>query len=93
MPVIKSASKKLRADRSKEKRNNILRDFLKKALKNAKKTPTAQNISKASKLADKLAKKNLLHKNKAARIKSSLSKLGSSKSVPKKKKTEAKKEK
>lgn len=75
MPIIKSASKKLRADRNKEKNNNVLRNLLKKTIKIARKNPTAVNISKATKVLDKVAKKNLIHKNKAARIKSSLSKL------------------
>lgn len=75
MPIIKSASKKLRSDRIKEKKNNILRNLLNKAVKTAKKNPTQANVSKAAKVLDKLAKKNLIHKNKAARIKSSLSKL------------------
>lgn len=75
MPIIKSAAKKLRADKNKEKRNDVLRNLLKKTIKTARKNPTAVNISKTVKLLDKLAKKNLLHKNKAARIKSSLSKL------------------
>lgn len=81
MPIIKSAKKKQRADKTKEKRNNLLRISLKSALKNASKKPTLVNISKASKIADKLAKNNLIHKNKAARIKSSLSKLLPKKTV------------
>lgn len=79
MPIIKSAAKKLRADKKKEKKNNILRDSLKKSLKTARKTPTTANISNATKVLDKMVKKNLVHKNKAARVKSSLSKLLKSK--------------
>lgn len=87
MPIIKSAKKKQRADKIKEKRNNALRNFLGKVLKLARKSPTPANFSKAVKTLDKLAKKNIIHKNKAARIKSSLSKL----QAPKKRQTEAKK--
>lgn len=75
MPVIKSAQKKLRADRNKEKANNLWRSLFKKALKTARKKPTPANISNAVKIIDKLAERNIIHKNKAARIKSSLSKL------------------
>jgi len=75
MPVIKSAKKKLRQDRKREKNNNKLRMLLKKALKTARKTASKENVSKATKVIDKLAKKHLIHKNKAARLKSSLSKL------------------
>lgn len=75
MPVTKSAKKKLRADKKREERNNSFRNLFKKALKTARKKPTNENLSKATKIIDKLAKKHLIHKNKAARIKSSLSKL------------------
>lgn len=75
MPVTKSAKKKLRADKKREVKNNYFRNLFKKAVKTARKKPTKENISKAVKIVDKLAKKHLVHKNKAARIKSSLSKL------------------
>lgn len=75
MPVIKSAGKKLRSDLKKKRLNDAFRDSLKRAIKTARKNPTAANLSKAVKVLDKLAKKNLVHKNKAGRIKSSLSKL------------------
>jgi ribosomal protein S20 len=45
------------------------------ALRKAKKTKSRDNILSAVSLADKAAKKRTIHKNKAARIKSSLSKL------------------
>ncbi len=75
MPVIKSARKKLRQDIKREKQNNKFRNLLKKALSAAKKSPTPKNISLAFKTIDKIAKKNIIHKNKAARLKSNLSKL------------------
>jgi small subunit ribosomal protein S20 len=75
MPVIKSAKKKLRQDRKREKANNLLRNSLKKAIKDARKSKTAEKIKKAIILVDKAVKKGLIHKNKAARIKSRLSKL------------------
>ena len=66
MPVTKSARKKLRKDKKRELRNKKLKNLLKKSIKEAKR----ETIS----LADKAAKKNIIHKNKAARIKSSLAK-------------------
>jgi len=78
MPVIKSAKKKLRQDIKREKVNDILRKTLKEAIKGAQKSKTAEKIKKAVVLTDKAVKKNLIHKNKAARIKSSLSKLNKS---------------
>ena len=75
MPVIKSAQKKLRKDHKLTKRNKNFSDLFKKGLKKVKKTPTEKNIREAVRLADKAVKNNLIHKNKAARIKSKLSKL------------------
>ena len=75
MPVIKSAKKKLRQDKKREKVNNLLRKAFKDAIKDAQKSKNAEKVKKAVKLVDKAVKKNLIHKNKAARIKSRLSKL------------------
>ena len=75
MPVIKSAKKKLRKDRKKELVNKTLKTLFKKAIKLAEKNPTEANVRKAVKIIDKTAKKNIIHKNKAARLKSKLSKL------------------
>lgn len=75
MPVIKSAKKKLRKDILRTKRNKILKDLFKKAVKSAKKLPSDKTIREAASMLDKAVKNNLIHKNKAARIKSKLSKL------------------
>ena len=75
MPVIKSAKKKLRQDKKREKRNKLLKTSFKNAVKDAQKSKSAKNILNAVKLTDKAVKKRLIHKNKAARIKSALSKL------------------
>jgi small subunit ribosomal protein S20 len=75
VPVIKSAKKKLRQDKKRQEANNILRNALKVALKDAQKSKTQEKVILAVKLADKALKKNLIHKNKAARIKSKLSRL------------------
>ena len=75
MPIIKSASKKLRQDKKRKIQNNKLRNLLKKILKDFVKNPSSENIVKATKIIDKLSKKHIIHKNKAARMKSKLSKL------------------
>lgn len=75
MPVIKSAIKKLRRDKKVTVANNVLRASANRALKLAKKQKTAKAISAAVSQIDKAVKKNLIHKNRAARIKSALSKL------------------
>lgn len=75
MPVTKSARKKLRKDKNREKVNNLLRKDLKTAISGAQKAKTAEKVRKAVSLVDKAVKNNFIHKNKAARIKSRLSKL------------------
>lgn len=79
MPVTKQARKKLRKDIKREEKNLELKNKFKKTLKNSRKNPTVKKISEASKILDKAAKKNVIHKNKAARLKSRLSKLTSKK--------------
>lgn len=75
MPLIKSAKKKLRQDKKRQKQNASTKDFLKEVLKKARKDASIEAIRVAVKATDKALKKHLIHKNKAARIKSSLSKL------------------
>lgn len=75
MPVIKSAKKKLKVDRKREFANKKARVFINLVIKKAQRKPTQGNIREAFKAIDKGAKKNIFHKNKAARIKSRLAKL------------------
>ena len=88
MPVTKQAKKKLRKDRKREKENLKLKSKFKKAVKKTKNNPTTKNLTESSKIIDKAAKKGVIHKNKAARLKSRLANTGSArKSIsPKKKK-------
>lgn len=81
MPVIKSAIKKLRQDKKREKDNDAFRDTLAQIVKKAKKDQSKESISKAFSILDKAVKKNILHKNKAARTKSSLVKTTSTTST------------
>jgi small subunit ribosomal protein S20 len=83
MPVIKSAKKKLRKDRKREKQNNEIKLNFRNAVKEAKKTKTLEKVKTAVTLVDKAVKRGIIHKNKAARIKSRLSKV--SKPTPKSK--------
>ncbi len=73
MPVTKQAKKKLRKDIKREKENLKIKFKFKKTVKKTKESPTAKSLSEASKVIDKAAKKGIIHKNKAARIKSRLS--------------------
>lgn len=75
MPILKSAIKKLRQSAKKEAQNRVVKKALKNLLDGFKKKPTPGTFSKLASALDKTAKKNLLHKNKAARLKSRLAKL------------------
>lgn len=79
MPVIKSAKKKLRADKKRESSNKKMEALVNVSIKNAQRKPTAKSVQEAFSIIDKGVKKNIIHKNKAARIKSRLSKLLSKK--------------
>lgn len=72
MPITKSAKKKLRKDKKREAENLKLKKAYKKTVKNTKKNPNKKNLSESSKVLDKAAKKGIIHKNKAARLKSRL---------------------
>lgn len=72
MPLIKSAKKKLRKDRKKTQSNRKHEIAYKKLTKTAKKGKNnASNvISKVYSALDRAVKRNIIHKNKAARLKS-----------------------
>lgn len=78
MPVTKTARRALRSSKKKESVNKLAKKSLEIAIRQAKKTKTSANTLKAGSLADRAAKKGVIHKNKAARIKSQLAKLLSS---------------
>lgn len=74
MPVIKSASKKLRQSLKKRDANRMVKKNLKDLMDGFKKKPTSETFTKLMSVLDKAAKINAIHKNKAARLKSRLSK-------------------
>jgi small subunit ribosomal protein S20 len=75
MPVIKSAKKKLRQDKKREKANSVVESNFRLAIKDAQKTKSFEKVKNAVKLIDKATKRKIIHKNKAARLKSKLSKI------------------
>lgn len=82
MPNIKSAKKRVRSNGKKEKVNTIVTSSMRTAIKKFEKDVKAGNIEEASKSLntaiqriDKAMKNGLVHKNKAARVKSRLTKL------------------
>lgn len=75
MPITKSALKALRQQKRKTAANKPLRTRVKTTADTYKESPTLEKLSSAFSALDRAAKKNILHKNKAARLKSKLSKL------------------
>ncbi len=75
MPVTKTAKRALRGSIKKGTVNKAIIQSLEIAVRLAKKSKSADKVQKAASLADRAAKKRVIHKNKAARIKSQLSKL------------------
>ena len=70
MPIIKSAIKKLRQDKKRTVRNRATRVRYKERLKKALADPTKENVNQAVSAIDRAAKKRVIHRNKAARLKS-----------------------
>lgn len=90
MPVTKSAKRALRGSAQKQKINKKTLSRLEVAVRKAKRSKTNDTIAAAVSLADRAAKRKVIHKNKAARIKSQLSKLLPKKSAAKKTKSSKK---
>ncbi len=74
MPVTKTAKRALRSSKKKESVNKVIVSKLEAAIRLATKSKNAQKLVKAISLTDKASKNKVIHKNKAARIKSRLSK-------------------
>ena len=74
MPVTKQAIKKVRQDARKAVFNLQRKKAYKKAVKDFLKHPTEAGLKTVFSAVDQAAKTNVIHRNKAARIKSRLSK-------------------
>lgn len=75
MPILKNAQKALRVSKRKTVVNQVAKSKMKTVLDAFKKSPNSEELSKVFSAVDRSVKKNLLHKNKAARVKSQLTKL------------------
>lgn len=75
MPVTKQAIKKVRVDERRRAVNLKVRKAFKAAVLAFRKKPTSAGLTKVYRAVDKAAKTNVIHANKAARIKSRLSRL------------------
>lgn len=82
MPITRSAKKALRQSERRRRRNLIKKEAYKRLIRDVRKAVSAGKTDEAQKLLprlyqalDKAAKTNVIKKNKAARLKSRLTKL------------------
>lgn len=79
MPIIKSAIKKMRKDKKRTLRNKAIESSLKGLVKNMRRQPSQEQFQKVQSALDKAVKTNLVHANRASRLKGRLSQLIASK--------------
>jgi len=79
MPILKNAKKALRASERKADYNRQVKSKLKTALDKMIKGPSPAVLSEVFQAVDKAVKRHLVHRNKAARLKSKMSRLVASK--------------
>lgn len=75
MPLLANAKKALRASKKKAIINRRVKSLVKTFTDAVKKSPSQDTLAKAYSKVDKAVKKNVLHKNKAARLKRQVAKL------------------
>ncbi|OGN02882.1 MAG: hypothetical protein A3G02_01005 [Candidatus Yanofskybacteria bacterium RIFCSPLOWO2_12_FULL_44_13b] len=75
MPITKSAKKALRQSKTRRIGNLAKKKAYKAAIKELKKTKDVKLLAKTYKAIDKAAKTGVIKKNKAARLKSSASRI------------------
>ena len=75
MPETRGAEKKLRQDKKQQKVNLTVKSALRDAVKKYRRKPTQALLGEVYSLVDTASKKKIFHANKAARMKSRLSKL------------------
>ncbi|HSX47268.1 MAG TPA: 30S ribosomal protein S20 [Patescibacteria group bacterium] len=73
MPIIKSAKKRVRIAKKASILNSKTKRSLKSSLKVLATDATIKNLNQANSQIDKALKKGVIHKNKAARLKSRVS--------------------
>jgi small subunit ribosomal protein S20 len=91
MPIIKSAKKRVRTNAKAKIRNSKAKRNMRDSIKSFNKKPSVKSLSQAQSDIDKALKKNIIHKNKAARLKKRASALAKQNGVKTIKKTVTKK--
>ena len=75
----KSAEKRIRSNKTKQVQNKYhaktMRNALKELRETTDKSKASAMVPKVSSMLDKLSKKNVIHKRKAANLKSSITKM------------------
>ena len=74
MPITASAHKKLRQDKKRRVYNKQALEHMRQAVRSAKAHLTKETLTQAYSAIDRATKKQIIHKNKAARLKSRLTK-------------------
>ncbi|MGD9129332.1 MAG: 30S ribosomal protein S20 [Candidatus Woesebacteria bacterium] len=75
MPILTNAKKALRVSQRKAVYNQKVKSEAKTMLDKMKAKPSTELLAKVYSSIDKAVKKNIFHKNKAARLKSQMSQL------------------
>lgn len=75
MPILANAKKALRGSQRKAAFNQRVKSMVKTTMDAMKKAPSQTNLTKAYSAIDKAVKRNIFHRNKAARYKSQMAKL------------------
>jgi small subunit ribosomal protein S20 len=75
MPILPNAKKNLRRSTRKQMYNQRVRSLVKTTTDEFKADPSQEKLAAAFSAIDKAVKRNIFHKNKAARKKSQLSKI------------------
>ena len=75
MPILRNAKKALRVSHRKALQNKVVKSKVKTMVDKAKKLASPETLSTAFSAIDKAVKHNIFHANKAARMKSQLSRL------------------
>lgn len=74
MANIKSNEKSFRQDKKVNKNNHSQLSKMRTIIKKTRKNTTAEQLNESYKVIDTVARKNIIHKNKANRLKSRLAK-------------------
>jgi len=75
LPTHKSAEKRLRQSQAANVRNRAIKSQMKTAIKKVETSFDEKELKKTTSLLDKAARKKVIHKNVASRVKSRLTKL------------------